>query len=230
MDLQLIQVRENETVTTSLLVAEKFGKNHSHVLRDINNLISKIEENPILDTPRFFEKSQYITTQNKKATMYYMNRDGFTLLAMGFTGKEALEWKLKYIQAFNEMENRIKSYNTILDNRLELSYLLAKATKQGVNAIMKLYPEYFSTKSASGSLEYISDVNTSYTKWKDDYNIDKEWIGEFPTIDIYNHYMRYCVENRLNSMGKKTFYSTLENDFNLTKYQKTDGYRYFMSA
>lgn len=40
--------------------------------------------------------------------MYIMNRDGFSLLAMGFTGKKALEWKLKYINAFNEMERQLR--------------------------------------------------------------------------------------------------------------------------
>ena len=41
--------------------------------------------------------------------MYYMDRDGFTLLVMGFTGKEALNWKVKYIQAFNQMEEQLKA-------------------------------------------------------------------------------------------------------------------------
>lgn len=53
--------------------------------------------------------------------MYTMNRDGFTLLAMGFTGKEALEWKFKYIEAFNEMESKLNSPEFIMNRALEIS-------------------------------------------------------------------------------------------------------------
>lgn len=225
----LIQVKENKTVTTSLLVAEKFGKNHSHVLRDINNLILKIEENPILDAPRFFEKSEYITEQNKKASMYYLNRDGFTLLAMGFTGKEALEWKLKYIQAFNEMEKRLSS-PALQDNRLEIARLIIQAPETRVNSIRELYPEYFSYRAEVGSLEYASDINTAYLKWIEDHGITEDWITHFPTVDIYNRYVRYCTENRYDTMGKKLFYHTLEVDFGLTRRQRANGSRYFMIA
>ena len=52
-----------------------------------------------------FILSCYTEKQNGQVyQMYTMNRDGFSLLAMGFTGEKALEWKLKYIQAFNKME------------------------------------------------------------------------------------------------------------------------------
>lgn len=127
--MELVSLRHEEVVCTSLDVAERFGKEHFHVLRDIENLIGgisksgdtpkksgflKIEESTkkkglpkIGDTP-FFQKSTYINKQNGQTyPMYYMNRDGFTLLAMGFTGKKALEWKIKYIEAFNEMEKVI---------------------------------------------------------------------------------------------------------------------------
>lgn len=54
-----------------------------------------------------FEKSTYTNERNRQYPMYYINRDGFALLAMGFTGKKALQFKLSYIQAFNEMEKQI---------------------------------------------------------------------------------------------------------------------------
>ena len=63
----------------------------------------------------------------------------------------------------------------------------------------------------------ISELNTSYLKWKEDYNITKEWIGDFPTIEIYYNYVRYCIENRYRKiMDKKLFFHTLEKDFNIT--------------
>ena len=57
-----------------------------------------------------FYNSSYVHPQNgQEYPEYLMNRDGFTLLAMGFTGKKSLEWKLKYIQAFNDMEKKLKA-------------------------------------------------------------------------------------------------------------------------
>lgn len=97
----------DQAVTSSLLIAEKFGKSHDNVLRDIRNLIQggvlKNDETPM------FEETTYINEQNKQAyPMFLMNRDGFTLLAMGFTGKKAMQFKLEYIKAFNKMETIIK--------------------------------------------------------------------------------------------------------------------------
>lgn len=229
MESNLIQLKNEEPITTSIIVAEKFNKNHKNVIAKIETLIKDISTGLILSPLRLFEKSEYLDAHNQVRPMYYINRDGFTLLAMGFTGKEALEWKLKYIEAFNAMEERLHS-PTIPDNRLEIARLIIQAPESRVSSIRELYPEYFSEKSTPGSLEYISDLNTSYLKWKEDYNITKDWIGYFPTIDIYNNYVRYCVENNALSMGKKLFYSTLESDFNLTKKQRGNGQRYFISA
>lgn len=100
---ELIQVNDGQLVVSSRQVAEHFGKQHGHVLRDIECFIS---QNPKLEFDMFFE-SYYQAGTGKNYKEYLMNRDGFSLLAMGFTGKKALEWKLKYIQAFNEMEKRL---------------------------------------------------------------------------------------------------------------------------
>jgi len=99
---ELINIKNDEAVTTSLMVAEVFRKRHDTVLRAIENLIDN-------DTTKmWFHKSLYKTEGNRKSyPMFYMNRDGFSLLVMGFTGKKALEWKIKYIEAFNQMESYI---------------------------------------------------------------------------------------------------------------------------
>ena len=103
---ELINIKNDEAVTTSLEVAEVFRKQHTKVIRAIENLLEGIPKNG--DTPKMFQKAWYIHPQNnQKYSVYYMNRDGFSLLVMGFTGKKALEWKLKYIEAFNQMENYI---------------------------------------------------------------------------------------------------------------------------
>ena len=100
----LVIMKDKQAVTTSLQVAENFEKQHGHILRDIQNLKK--------DVSNFGEMFFEIITpdaygRDRKA--YYLNRDGFTLLAMGFTGKKALQFKLAYIKAFNEMENYIET-------------------------------------------------------------------------------------------------------------------------
>lgn len=99
-----ITIGENgQPVVSSRDIAEKFEKQHRNVLQTIQNMTA--ENSALLE---MFHLSDYTTVQNKKLPMYYMNRDGFSLLAMGFTGSKALEWKLKYIEAFNKMEQEIR--------------------------------------------------------------------------------------------------------------------------
>ncbi len=100
----ILSTQNGEPVASSRQIAENFGKEHKHVLRDIENLIGG--ESKIGLSSMFF-KSEYISAQNKKLPECLMNRDGFSLLVMGFTGKAALEWKLKYIAAFNQMEKKL---------------------------------------------------------------------------------------------------------------------------
>ncbi|CAI2697913.1 hypothetical protein AKUA2103_PHAGE100080 (plasmid) [Apilactobacillus kunkeei] len=120
--MELIETRNNQAVTTSLQVAETFGKEHSKVVRDIDNIMIKGSAK-IGDTP-MFAKSTYTHPQNhQEYKMYYMNKDGFTLLAMGFTGKKAMQFKLDYIQAFNQMEKVIQ------ENNLD-SYMIADPVKR----------------------------------------------------------------------------------------------------
>jgi Rha family phage regulatory protein len=91
--------RGSQLWTTSVDLARNFGKRHDNVIRDIVNLTIP-DEFRLLN----FEESSYLNEQGKGQSMYEMTRDGFTLLAMGFTGKKAMRWKIKYIAAFNVME------------------------------------------------------------------------------------------------------------------------------
>ena len=103
---ELINVlsQDGNLVVSSREVAENFDKNHQHVLRDVDNLKRDVQNWTDLFIP-----SIYTHEQNKQEYReYLLTRDGFTLLAMGFTGKKALGWKLKYIEAFNKMEQHIK--------------------------------------------------------------------------------------------------------------------------
>jgi Rha family phage regulatory protein len=92
-----------EIRTTSLKVAEHFGRDHKNVLQSIENLGCSIEF-----TELNFQPSSYKDASGKLNPMFEMTRDGFTLLAMGFTGKEAMKWKEAYITAFNAMEAELQ--------------------------------------------------------------------------------------------------------------------------
>lgn len=120
-DLGLLATKDEEIYVDSRKVAEFFEKGHSHIMRDINQLInkvSKIDDNPNLDCPpdglnynsiRII-KSKYKNIQNKYQPCYKLNKDAFMLLCMGYTTEKALKIKLWYIERFNEMEKQLKSY------------------------------------------------------------------------------------------------------------------------
>lgn len=120
----------NQPLTNSKLVAEVFGKEHRNVVRDIKNLIEggvlKNEQTPM------FEETTYINEQNKQSyPMFIMNQDGFTLLAMGFNGKKAMEFKLKYIEAFNAMKRQIEQNKpSVPQTYLEALKSLVKAEEE----------------------------------------------------------------------------------------------------
>ena len=99
----LVEIKNNQIVVSSRQIASNFGKLHKDVLRTIESLIRSAQNCANL----FYERS-LPDSYGRNQKCFLMNRDGFSLLAMGFTGKEALQWKLKYIAAFNEMEAKLK--------------------------------------------------------------------------------------------------------------------------
>lgn len=136
---QLIKVQYDENyqqpVVSSLQIAEDFNKNHRDVLKAIENLKEGVAQN----FADLFYKAEYVHPQNKQNyPMYLMNRDGFSLLVMGFTGKDALEWKLKYIQAFNDMEKQIKEQPKLPTNPQEILKLIVQANEQTDKKVEKL--------------------------------------------------------------------------------------------
>lgn len=103
---QLVIIENSKVVTTSLRIAEYFGKAHNEVLK-ANRALECSE----LFRAVNFALSEYTRTNGnvtKSYPMYYLTRDGFTLLAMGFTGKKAMQFKIAYIEAFNEMEEMLR--------------------------------------------------------------------------------------------------------------------------
>ena len=105
----LVYLKNEQAVCDSLQVAEKFGKRHSDVIRAIENLLAN---DSTQNCVQYFKRTAYKDDTGKSNKMYRMTRDGFSILAMGFTGKKAMEWKWAYIKAFNQMESFIKEKTT----------------------------------------------------------------------------------------------------------------------
>lgn len=152
----LVITKNQQAVTTSLQVAATFNKNHRDVLAAIDDLKEGVAENY---ADLFYEDS-YIHPQNKqKYRQIIMNRDGFTLLAMGFTGQKALKFKLKYIEAFNQMEKEIQQPKLPTSQR-ELALLALSAneeTNERVDVIEKEVADLKNNqKIDAGDYSYLS--------------------------------------------------------------------------
>ena len=152
----MITERDGIPVTTSRAVAEQFGKRHDHVLRDIEELLDQLKNPPTapksggcenpgtvavaqLQSFQFaelnFHPVTYRDSTGRERPMYLLTRDAFTLLAMGFTGARAVQFKVAYINAFNRMERLLKGGITSgdvqrIENRLEILEQTASQGKQ----------------------------------------------------------------------------------------------------
>ena len=129
----LVQITDGKVTTTSLKIAEVFEKQHQHVLRAIREL----------QIPESFRQSNFGETviarpnpsggKDIPSNAYIITRDGFTLLAMGFTGAKAMEFKLKYIEAFNRMEEELKNRSAACDPVLQ--QLAQRIIKEAQNQV-----------------------------------------------------------------------------------------------
>ena len=119
----------NQPITNSKLVAEVFEKEHKNVMQSIRKLMERTAQNSAVR--QMFSESTYLNEQNKEQPMFIMNQDGFTLLAMGFNGKKAMEFKLKYIEAFNAMKRQIEQTKpSVPQNYLEALKSLVKSEEE----------------------------------------------------------------------------------------------------
>ena len=156
----LVKVENNQIVTDSRSVAEHFGKQHKNVLQTIENLAA---ENP---ATKFLFQNTTFENRGKQYPMYLMNRDGFSLLVMGFTGTKALEWKLKYIEAFNALERKLKeaTYDSyMISDPVERAKKWIEEEKErqklrAENKVMLPKADFYDTVANTESLFSMADV------------------------------------------------------------------------
>lgn len=154
-----VRVEHETMVTDSKNVAEVFCKRHDHVLRDIENIKK--------DLPNFgamFYEATMPDFYGRAQKVYMMNRDGFSLLAMGFTGSEALKWKTKYIEAFNKLEKAWNTPELVIARGLQASQKLLAETQERLklleadNEVMKPKALFADSVAASDNTILIGEL------------------------------------------------------------------------
>lgn len=176
-DLIKIENVHGEFLTTSKNVAEVFGKDHKNVLQSIERLecSQKFKE-------LSFQPTSYRNGQNKIHPMYLITKDGFAMLAMGFTGKKAMKFKEKYITAFNKMESVIFENDRLADPNLASINYIANAlrvnegsriqmfqkclTELGHHAAIKALPDYTEEGLTKPISELLKDHNVKLSAVK----------------------------------------------------------------
>ena len=128
----VIKKIDGELVVTSRQIAEDFDKRHADVIEKIEELIKT--ENSVMT---MFIETSYKAGTGKSYKEYLITRDGFSLLVMGFTGLKALQWKLKYIEAFNKMEQALKEPQKQLTpiEMMELQFKILKEQGQKLDEV-----------------------------------------------------------------------------------------------
>lgn len=151
----ILSTQNGEPVASSRQIAENFEKRHDHVMRDIDTFKK--------DVPNFgemFFEAEAPDSYGRPQRTYLMNRDGFSLLVMGFTGKAALEWKVKYIAAFNEMEKKLAQRPQIqAGNSLQALNLLVKSLNEQQDAMNRLQVNVDAQSAAIEKLEEQNELN-----------------------------------------------------------------------
>ena len=192
---KLVFLKKDEALTDSLTVAEMFERRHDDVIKSIEKILERnreIEDNRLFsDISRQFIKTRYKDEQGRMQTKYLMNRDGFALLVMGFTGKKAHIWKIKYIDAFNTMERVIREKTTLawsetrqfgqITRKAEcdtLKRLVEYAKSQGSQHADKLYTVYSKLANTSSGIK----------------NRDEATIRQLTTLDLIENIILHVVD------------------------------------
>ena len=156
MNIAVIEVNGIPMVT-SKNVADKFDKQHRTIYRKVEDLIKSQEKFGAAN----FGVSSYVSEQNKELPCYTMTRDGFSMIAMSLTGKEAETWKIKYISAFNAMEQELLKQNDGLE--WKQARLQIKETRKSFTDVVKEFVGYATEQgSRSASMYYMNITKMEY--------------------------------------------------------------------
>jgi len=141
----IVTLDHEQILTTSLLVAEKFDKRHDNVLREIQKIIETCPDKQF--NALNFEAVNYTDAKGEKRPAYKLTRDGFVMLAMGFTGKKAFLWKIAFINAFNRMDAQLNALQDT-EHHAMLDQLFARHPQWRETGDLRDYG--FSTREIAG--------------------------------------------------------------------------------
>jgi len=144
---------DGKVTTTSLILAEKFGKPHRDVTRAIRNTIQDL---PGDFAVRNFAQSDFTNDRGRTYTQYTLTRDAFSLIAMGFTGPRALRWKIKFIQAFNAMERELLKKQDALEWKQARQQ--SKEVRKSVTDSIAAFVEYAKAQGSTNAEKYYPNV------------------------------------------------------------------------
>lgn len=154
-DLIKVENKDGVAVVGSRVVAKDFGKRHADVIRAIEEYLTDAEVRSL----NCLIESSYIDSKGEDRKEYLMTRDGFSLLVMGFKGKEALQWKLKYIDAFNKMEHVIQERS----QKANLLLMIYEGGPDGVSASKRLVE--IETRELNQQIQVMTPKAESYDQF-----------------------------------------------------------------
>ena len=206
----ILKVKNCQPVTTSLDIAEKFNKQHKDVLKAIRNLESPSGE-PDWGR-RNFAPSNYKNSQGKLQPMFYVTQEGFTILTMGFTGKEALEWKLKYARAFMSMFEYITNQGNIEWQKIRSAGKLVFKDKADT---IKEFVEYATEQGSKSAKMYYVNLGKMQKKAlglvKEVYGNNKMFRDVLSIIELNDAMAgdKVCKNAIIEGMGSELFYKDI---------------------
>lgn len=177
----LVSIINNQAVTSSRMVAEKFGKNHRDVLEKIRDLSAEISAD-LLDenyNPQFHEHT-YLDSQGKKQPEIVMNRDGFVELVGNMNGKKARVWKRRYHAEFNRMEKLINEKGSQMWIEARKT---GKLTRRSETDTIKKLVEYAKSQGSKHADMLYMTYSKLANKTADVFDRDKANVKELNTLD-----------------------------------------------
>lgn len=212
--MELLKIENGQATVSSRQVAEHFGKRNVEVMDNIRVIEAEISS---VEFSTLFTKSQYKASNGKYNPEYIMNRDGFCLVAMGFTGKKALQWKLKYIEAFNNMEKQIRMQEQTEVNNISIPQVVPMLCKEFMDLekrISALEKQGKPKKEvecivAHDIIGMIRDISKATGIW-----LPKIYEQAYRELEMCYHYnLTEMLENKRREMRKRNICKTTIKQF-----------------
>ena len=149
----LVAILNGKPTTTSLLVAEKFGKPHADILKVIRKTVSQLPEKFSRGN---FSESEFTNDRGRTYKCFEMSRDAYSIIVMGLTGKSALLWKVKFIEAFNAMEAELVSKTSGIE--WKQARMQSKAARLSVIDTIKDFVNYATRQGSKSASTYYGNI------------------------------------------------------------------------